>query len=179
MSLITDRALLALWTEAQQNPSSEWASVALWTHLWAKYIFWERDWLVSTESPPESAGLRRVDVVIKYLGGNNSIAVLAFHEAKPPDAGPQDTKEVEEQALDACRRYLSKPDNAELSFVYAVTTLGTKARAWIYEREPNSLRPMFRSQNPAERAEYVEVHSTDAAQLKTAFNVMRNVKPYE
>lgn len=37
--------------------------------LWTKHIFWEKDWVVMSESPPEGSGRRRVDVTIKYLAG--------------------------------------------------------------------------------------------------------------
>lgn len=106
MSLITDNILKALWDEAQAKPSDEWASAQLWSHLWSKYFFAEKDWVVSPETPPEGSGRRRVDITIKYLGSDGNIAVLAFHEAKSLAARPSDTEDVEHQALNACMRYL-------------------------------------------------------------------------
>ncbi|KAM5443980.1 hypothetical protein MaudCBS49596_008048 [Microsporum audouinii] len=178
MSLITDEMLYALWSEAQQKPSSEWAAVAVWTHLWSKHIFWEKGWSVVSESPPESSGRRRVDVTIKYLGSDYSIAVLAFHEAKAMDAEPQDVQDAEHQAVEACMRYLGRQENSAVSFVYAVTSFGTKGRAWRYERGDDYLTPLFGSNDLAERGDYVKLHSSDAALLNRAFNVMRTVKPY-
>ncbi|KAM5455383.1 hypothetical protein McanCB49686_003860 [Microsporum canis] len=104
--------------------------------------------------------------------------VLAFHEAKAMHAGPQDVQDAEHQAVEACMRYLGKQENSAVSFVYAVTSFGTKGRAWRYERGDDYLTPLFGSNDLAERGDYVELHSSDAALLNRAFNVMRTVKPY-
>ena len=87
MSLITDNVLMKLWEEAQRKSSDEWASVKLWTHLWGKYFFTEKDWVISQETPPEGSGRRRVDVTIEYLGRDGKFAVLTFHEAKALQEG--------------------------------------------------------------------------------------------
>ncbi|KAL5344052.1 hypothetical protein BJX70DRAFT_393477 [Aspergillus crustosus] len=73
-----------------------------------KYIFTSKEWITAGETPPEGSGRRRVDLTIKYISANLNIAVLAFHEAEAPDAGPQEVRIAEEQATDACGRYLSK-----------------------------------------------------------------------
>jgi hypothetical protein len=48
-------------------------------------------------------------------------------------------------------RYLGKEENKELSFVYAVTSFGTRGRAWRYERGADYLTPLFGSDDLAER----------------------------
>lgn len=164
---------------SSREASSEWASVVVWVHLCSKYIFWEQGWVIAPESPPESKGRRRVDVTIKNLVRDDKFAVLAFHEAKSLDAGPQDLQDAEHQAVEACMRYLGKEENKKLSFVYAVTSFGTKGRAWRYERDADYLTLLFGSDDLAERQDYVELHSTDAQSLRDAFNTMRNVQPYE
>lgn len=116
------------------------------------------DWILVPESPSEGSGRRRVDLTLKYLGGNGNIAVLAFHEAKPLDAGLVGVREAEEQARYACIRYLGKPENAKLGFVYAVTTFGTKGRTWQYTRGDIFLEPLFGPQRPGERRDYIELH---------------------
>lgn len=70
--------------------------------LWTKHIFWEKDWVVMSESPPEGSGRRRVGITIKYLAGAHRVAILAFHEAEAGDATPQDVEEAEHQAIEAC-----------------------------------------------------------------------------
>lgn len=74
-------------------------------------------------------------------------------------------------------RYLGRPDNQRLSFVYAFT-VGTKGKAWTYKRFEDYLEPMFGDENAlGERREYVELHSTDASYLRTAFRTMTDVRP--
>lgn len=179
MSLITDEILNTLWTEAQRNASNEWAAVAVWNQLWNKHIFWEKEWIITPESPSEGSGRRQVDVTIRYLGGDRKLAVLAFHKAKPLDAGPQDIQDAEHQAVEACIRYLGKAENTDLSFVYAVTSFGTKGRAWQYNRGMDYLTPLFGSNSLAECRDYIDLHSSEATQLRAAFNLMKSIKPYK
>ncbi|KAB8270735.1 hypothetical protein BDV30DRAFT_241221 [Aspergillus minisclerotigenes] len=105
------------------------------------------------------------------------VAILAFHEAKAGNATPQDVEEAEYQAIETSLRYLGKPENAELEFVYAITSFGTKGRAWKYERGMDYLTALFGPESLAERGDYIELHSSEARHLKAAFT-MRNVKPY-
>lgn len=175
MSLIIDDVLMALWTRAQEQPSDEWASATLWTHLWNKHFFSEKDWVVSQETPPEGSGRRRVDITIEYLGSDYKLAVLAFHEAKALDAGPQDVEEAEHQAFDACMRYLG--EHSELNFVYAFTSFGTRGRAWSCGPSDDYLMPLFGSDQLAERSEYIEVHSPEARLITQAVRTMKSVPP--
>lgn len=152
--------------------------MAVWVLLYSKHVFWEKKWVIALDSPPESKGRRRVDVTIKKLAGDNKFAVLAFHEAEALDVSPQDLQDAEHQAVEACMRYLGKEGNGELGFVYAVTSFGTKGRAWRYERGADYLTPVFGSDDLAARQDYVELHSTDAQLLRASFDVMRNAQPY-
>ncbi|KOC09115.1 hypothetical protein AFLA70_341g001231 [Aspergillus flavus AF70] len=101
--------------------------------LWTKHIFWEKDWVVI-------------------------VAILAFHEAKAGNATPQDVEEAKYQAIEACMRYLGKPENAELEFMYAITSFGTKGRAWKYERGMDYLTALFGPESLAKRGDYIELH---------------------
>jgi hypothetical protein len=93
MSLIADPTLLALWKDAQRQPSNEWASVAVWSQLWNKHVFWEKEWVICPETPPGGKGRRRVDLTIKRVGRDEALAVLTFHEAKPLDTlGKEENK---------------------------------------------------------------------------------------
>ncbi|KAB8227556.1 uncharacterized protein BDW43DRAFT_323825 [Aspergillus alliaceus] len=175
MSLITDGVLMGLWEGAQAQSSDEWASAKLWSYLWNKHLFAEKEWVVSSETPPEGRGRRRVDITIEYFGGDSKLAVLAFHEAKALNAGPQDVQDAEHQAFDACMRYLG--EHPELQFVYAFTSFGTKGRAWRCAREDIYLSPLFGSDHLAERTEYVELHSSEAQQIRQAVQMMKAVPP--
>ncbi|RAL04252.1 uncharacterized protein BO80DRAFT_259364 [Aspergillus ibericus CBS 121593] len=175
MSLITDEILLRLWEKAQAQPSNEWASAKLWSHLWVKHFFVDKSWVVSQETPPEGNGRRRVDITIEYMGSDKNLAVLAFHEAKALSAGPQDVEDAERPAYDACMRYLG--EHPDLQFVYAFTSFGTKGRAWRCRPEDDYLSPLFGSEDLAERDQYIEVHSSDASLIKRAVQAMRAAPP--
>lgn len=177
MSLITDAILTKLLETAQARPSDEWASAKLWSHLWGKHLFSEKDWVVSQETPPEGSGRRRVDITIEYMGADRDLAVLAFHEAKPLNAGPQGIEEAEFQAFEACMRYLGQ--HPELRFVYAFTSFGTKGRAWQCFRESDYLDPLFGYEQLAERSQYIEVHCSEAPLIRQAIQTMKSVRPYE
>lgn len=86
------------------------------------------------------------------------VAILAFHEAKAGNATPQDVEEAKYQAIEACMRYLGKPENAELEFMYAITSFGTKGRAWKYERGMDYLTALFGPESLAKRGGYIELH---------------------
>lgn len=176
MSLITDHLLKNLWDTVQAKPSEEWASVDLWGYLWYKHLFTEKEWLISSETPPEGSGRRRVDITIRYLGMGNKRAVLAFHEAKALNAGPQRVQEAEAQAFDACMRYLG--EHPEFKFVYAFTSFGSKGRAWRCSRIDDYLFPLFGSDELAERDQYVELHSSEAGLIRQAVQKMKDEPPY-
>ncbi|KAE8146790.1 hypothetical protein BDV25DRAFT_161758 [Aspergillus avenaceus] len=163
MSLITDELLKCLWERAQAQSGDERASAKLWSYLWNKHFFAEREWVVSPETPQEGHGRRRVDMTIEYFGGDRQLAVLAFHEAKL-NAGPQDVQDAERQAFDACMRYLG--EHTELDFVYAFTSFGTEGKAWRCDRHGDYLTPLFGSDDLAGRAQYVELHSSEAGLRK-------------
>ena len=175
MSLITDPTLATLWREAQVATESEWPSRTFWLHLFTKHIFFRKSDIVAVEEPPSSTvAKRRIDIIVKYTNAEHQIFVLCFVECKRPNAPITLIDEVEHQAFNACASYLS--DN-NLEFVYAMTTLGTRARLWKYFRGNDYLTPLFGSDNLSDKKEYVEAHSTQAAHLTAGFNAMKTLLP--
>jgi hypothetical protein len=175
MSLVMDDYLLELWKEAQKPTSLESASVAFWNHLWSKYIFAEKEWVVTPETAPaEIDKLRRVDLVIKYFG-NTSMEVLCFHELKRTNSSPSDLEEVEYQAFKACIAYLAQ--HTKINSVYAITSFGTKARGWTCTKDSDYLEPLFGSQDLAKAQDYIEAHSSDAQTLRKVFDHMKRFPP--
>lgn len=175
MSLVTDEYLLELWKEAQKPSSLESASVAFWNHLWSKYVFAEKEWVITPEtSPAEIDKSRRVDLVIKYFSGA-SMEVLCFHELKRMNASPSDLEEVEYQAFKACIAYLAQ--HPKISSVYAITSFGTKARGWTCTKDSDYLEPLAGSQDLAKAQDYIEVHSSDAQTLRKVFDHMKRFPP--
>lgn len=178
MSIITDRVLMKLWETAHsQSSDSESATVTLWTQLWSKHLFPETDWVVSQQPPPKECGRRLVHITIEYLGGDNdNFTILAFHN-KASNAEPRDIEELENQASDACRRYLGEHD--ELGFVYTVTSFGMRGRAWFFDRDGGCLVPLFGSDVFAQCGEYINLHSSEAGKLKESVKMMRSVAVLE
>nr|KMM70615.1 hypothetical protein CPAG_06926 [Coccidioides posadasii RMSCC 3488] len=162
MSLITDGVLMALWERAQERSSDEQASAKVWTHLWNTHFFLEeKDRVISQVAPPEN-----------LLGEGTKSVVLAFHEAEILNAGPQDLEEAEIEACNTCMKYLGK--HPELKFVNAFTSFGTKGRAWLCERTETYLT-LFGSGDPADRGQYIDIHSSEGYLTKQAVQAMRIV----
>ena len=128
--------------------------------------------MVASEEPPSSANTkRRVDIFVKYFEPPNySIRILCFVEAKRPNADLTLVDEVEHQAFDACAAYLW---TNKLQHIYAMTTIGTRARLWIYRPDSDYLEPLFGSQDLSDRSAYVEAHSSDAYKLTAGFHHMK------
>ncbi|KAE8339459.1 hypothetical protein BDV24DRAFT_176109 [Aspergillus arachidicola] len=111
----------------------------------------------------------------EYYGGDSKLAVLAFHEANPLYAGPQDVQDAERQAFDTYMKYLG--EHPGLQFVYSFTVFGTKDRAWRCTREDVYLSPLFGSDDLAERTQYVELHTSDAQLIRQAVQMMKKAVP--
>ncbi|EAS34067.1 uncharacterized protein CIMG_05091 [Coccidioides immitis RS] len=173
MSLITDGVLMALWERAQERSSDEQASAKVWTHLWNTHFFLEeKDRVIFQVAPPEVCRRRLVDIIVELLGEGTRSVVLAFHEAEILNAGPQDLEEAEIEASNTCMKYLGK--HPELKFVYAFTSFGTKSRAWLCERTETYLT-LFGLGDPADRGQYIEIHSSEGYLIKQAVQAMRIV----
>ena len=129
MSLVTDTYLLQLWKAAQAASDVEAPGRTFWNQVLSKYIFVGKEYVVSSEEPPSSASTkRRVDIIVKYFESPKySIRIFCFVEAKRPNADLSLIDEVEHQAFDACVSYLS---TNKLQHIYAMTTVGTRARLW-------------------------------------------------
>lgn len=116
----------------------EHKSVKFWS-LWLQYEgFPERDWLVTTEQPPDgSESLRRVDIVIElYNPSEDTLSSVLWLEAKKPGG---DYKTVYLQGLDAGQRAIAHDG---LPGVYVVTTVGTAFCMWYLEAKGLELIPL-------------------------------------
>ena len=151
MSLIADDFLLRLWQDAQEKADAEWASRTFWQQLLGKYLFAEKQFLVSAEEPPSAEdSRRRVDLVIKDLGRPEP-SVLVFIGTKKKNATIGDIDDVEHQALDACATYLV---TYRMRSIKAMTTIGTKARLWNYVADDDYLTLIFGSDALSDASEY-------------------------
>ena len=96
------------------------------------------------------------------------IATLCIVECKA-QSSPGNIQEIETQAYTACIEYLNQ---GAIDSIYAMTTVGTKARCWIVEDKTRRLDPMFGGQKMADLERYVEAHSSEASTITNALNEM-------
>jgi hypothetical protein len=177
MSIVTSTNLQNLWGEAQREDAHENKAIAFWQHYFSKIAFPEEHWIVSTEVDPAVNSRRRVDLAIRFSDSRDELRVLCFFEGKKHSASPEEILESERQALDACRKYLDSHDQHN---IYAVTARGTRAKAWLYEKNDTSLSAMDPQVDPRDSRTavgYIEAHSSEAAKLTAAFNRMKLLPP--
>ena len=123
---------------------------------------------MSTEVDPAINSLRRVDLAIRFSDSRDNLRVLCFFEGKKHNASREEIIECERQALDACRQHLNTHDQDNL---YAITGYGTRAKAWVYEKNDTALLAMDPQLDPRDSRVpqgYIEAHSSDAAKLTAA-----------
>lgn len=175
MSLVTSLPLLVYWRAAQLAVDSEWQSRSFWVNLLSRHMFPEAEYHVVQEEPPSSAsGRRRIDILVERVDAKTEdFQILCFVECKRPNASASLIKEVEDQAFNACVSYLAEK---RLEFVYAMTTIGTRARLWVYQPPNDFLYPFWGSQDPS-AIQYIEAHSADAERLRAGFNQMKPEPP--
>lgn len=126
---------------------------------------------VTTESSPDGS-LRRVDLVVKrYDENNDTLSALLWVEFKRPNGN---VKEVEEQALDAAKRCILK-DN--LLWIWAMTTVGVSFRMWFISRDALRLQPMHRTDVEADKSQYINADSYEAAIFPEAVRLIKEGIP--
>jgi hypothetical protein len=81
--------------------------------------------------------------------------------------------DVEGQAHEACVTYCG---TTEFTHVYAMTTLGTTAGLWKFEKD-TGLAPLFGSQQNLDRNSYIDANSPEAYRIKDGLTQMKNLPP--
>ncbi|RMZ72816.1 hypothetical protein GMOD_00009866 [Pyrenophora seminiperda CCB06] len=99
---------------------------------------------------------------------------LFFFEAKKMGTAPSLMTQVENQAWRACRAYLA--DNKNIGFIYAVTTIGTEARIWKYDRITHE-ESLTGNEPKGVRTAYIDAASPDSSLLRTALLAMKENPP--
>ena len=174
MSVMEEPFIFKLWAEAQRNPHTKWASLQLWQQFYAKYIFQERQWVVTQWVPLSSSTSDQVvDIMIKDAARLDRLLTVALHSAIPPHATLKDVQDNERQACEACKQYLAMEENQYQSFVYAVTSVGSRGKIWVYWRSDDCFQPLIGAPQPPERHDYIDIRSVDARSLMIAFNMIK------
>jgi hypothetical protein len=141
--------------------------LSFWNHYLTKFEFKDEHWIVDAEFRPEQGSRSRIDRGIRFLAEGDEIIVLCWIEAKGSDSNAK-KKEAEQQALRACQVTLKS--HRWQSFIYALTTAKTTAQAWTYERGETEMQPLW-------DGGYVEANSSNATQLRKAFQRMKSFPP--
>ncbi|KAF1829779.1 hypothetical protein BDW02DRAFT_509125, partial [Decorospora gaudefroyi] len=111
-----------------------------WHHIYTKDVFSARKYAVEYEEPPivEEQGKRKVDQIVREFEPNwGNVFVLLFHEIKRNECEPAELENLETQAYTATESYCKKHT---ISQVYAQTSIGSRARFWLYK--PGTWTPM-------------------------------------
>ncbi|KAL1864062.1 hypothetical protein VTK73DRAFT_6191 [Phialemonium thermophilum] len=169
MSLVPQQGVLRkLYNDARAaGATNEYTSSAFWQVLLQK-VFYEDQYIVVCEFPPNES-LRRVDIVVrKFDEDNNTLSSIIFHEVKGRDGN---AKMVETQALGAAKLAMER---YMLSTVYTVTTIGTRFRVWFVSANEGILQPLTPPDvEVGSRKQYVEVDSTRGGSLREMFDLLK------
>ena len=172
MALMYDQYFMAFHKEVL---STEHSAVSFWAYVFKRY-FHEDHFLYDPQKPAsEQDPLRRVDGKLSYVEKDtNNIMVLFFHEAKKRDStGTALMEAVEAQAFEACGTYLW--GKQALTHVYAVTTIGTRARVWKYTK--TGAQSLTDSRPSGTLNAYIEASHPDSSKLRTALLHMKQFPP--
>ncbi|KAK5629114.1 hypothetical protein RRF57_004829 [Xylaria bambusicola] len=144
--------------------SIEYKSSAFW-QIWLQRAFWEDNFIVVCEFPPDNS-LRRVDIVVReYNQDHNTLTSIVYTESKKPNGS---RREVEEQAADAARLAI---EHDNLAGVYAMTTVGTRFRIWYMSAEAQVLEPLD------ETDEYIDADSEYASRIWGTIEFIKGEPP--
>ncbi|KAH0829832.1 hypothetical protein AYO21_11405 [Fonsecaea monophora] len=177
-SLVSDEVLLRLWNRVQEDAWSDNVALNFWLHLFAKYLFSGKQWIVGVDNSPLDIEPLMTDMSVQYLG-HAGMQTLFFHMLTNKEATWADLVEIETQAYVACAEYLRA--NPDITLVYAVTSFGTRARIWFCRQGSNSLQELVGSDDGSddgsEASRYVEAHGSDAIVLRRGFSYMMTYPP--
>lgn len=170
MSLLCDTdgksrtTLQVLWREAHTAVASEPESRSFWRHLIAKHEFPEECWVCDAGMRTAPGSGKRVDQGVRFIDSSQEFMVFQWVEGKG-DIREAAKEEAEEEALRACRDYLES--HKSQTSIYALTTVKTEAKAWIYHRDEAGLQSLHDEH-------YIEANSSEGTQLRHVFMTMKN-----
>ncbi|KAH6667179.1 hypothetical protein B0J14DRAFT_440315, partial [Halenospora varia] len=170
MSIVNTVVEHILWNDAQKH--NEWASTKFWEHKLQKAYPAADGWIVSSQQPPtrDKSDRRRVETTVECLHGE-SLQKLQIVECKDHNASQSQIDEVEHQAYNACLKYLKHSGRSEM---YAMTTIGTRARLWVARQTETYLEPFVpMSTGVSAIDEYIEAHSTDGHLITDGWEYMK------
>jgi hypothetical protein len=128
MSFVTTPIRTTLYNNVQASNAHEHHTKAFWQHIFAKDLFTEEEYAVSTERTPSSHpndALRRVDLVVSTYTPQQTLRIIFINEMKKKGGSADAVEAQVQEACQACVRE-TKED------VWAMTAIGTTAKMWQY-----------------------------------------------
>lgn len=177
MSLFTNPYVRTLWDLALSQPEAINPSQVFWQFVLSKYFFPELQYCLQFSWTPVSHQLLeqahntgRLNIVIQSIGASatNPISLICVVESGAPNS---DALTIENIALDQCAEHVMTHG---LSFVYAMTTVGTTAMLWKYHPRAGiqpRLEPLITYPT------YIDADSPDIDLLENWFQIMKREPP--
>jgi hypothetical protein len=162
-----------LWSDAQVH--NEWATSKFWEHIIRDKFPCKDNWVVASQQPPsdDSEDRRRVELVVEHWSEGSMHRVFIF-EAKKHLATQSEIDTLEHQAYEACLTHLVF---FERDHMFAITTIGTRARLWVAHRDYDYLIPWIPNGTTlADKGSYIEAYSTDGHEIENALTYMKEKK---
>ncbi|KAJ9129989.1 hypothetical protein NKR23_g12392 [Pleurostoma richardsiae] len=172
MSLVPEKGVLRkLYNDANAaGARHEFPSSSFWQVILQR-TFWEDHFIVICEQPPDNS-LRRVDIVVRFYNeDDDTLLSIIFHEAKGPNGN---AKEVEEQAYGAATLAIARD---RLTGVYAITTIGTRFRAWYLGPGDQALKALYGLDEGQTRRRYVDIGSEEGHEFHKAVDLIKANPP--
>lgn len=177
MSLLTNPYVRTLWDSVLTAPDEINPSRVFWHYVLSKTFFAELPYCLPCFYTPTSPqlleemhGICRLNVVVQYIASDPIDIICVVESGSPNDA----IGVIEHRALDACDQHLR---NHGLSFIYAMTTVGTQAKLWKYTPRAGmqpQLEPLF----PSPTYSYIEADAPAAYLLELGFFLMKSDRPH-
>lgn len=177
MSLLRNSHVRTLWDAVQHRPEERQTARDFWEYVLSKDYFPESDYFITSHWTPTSPqllwdlyGTERSNFVVKAIGALNpaSISLVCVVECGSSNDLPI---MIEAYALDACAQHLAITG---LSWVYAMTTVGTTAMLWKYVPRAGTqprLEPLIHTST------YLEADRPDMLLIGNWFDAMKRNPP--
>ncbi len=173
-----DPNLGPLHTEAERH--DEWAAKRFMLYYFTRHVFRESHWVTGTELPPREDHCQlRMDVgVQQFEESRRAFVFRLIGQAKKGRSGPKKIIEVEAQAVQLCKEYMTDPRwNPEINTVWVLTYYGTKLRIWVCRLKDTELDPFYPLDGkPGDKKAYRDVKEYEH-HFAWAFKQVRGMDP--
>lgn len=172
-----DPNLGRLHTEAERH--DEWAAQRFMLYYFTRHIFIESKWITGTELPPREDHCQlRMDLgVQQFEESRRAFVFRLIGQAKKGRSGPKKIIEVEAQAVQLCKEYMTDPRwNPEINTVWVLTYYGTKLRIWVYRLKDTALDPFYPDGMPGDKKAYRDVKEYEH-DFALVFHLVKGMDP--